>query len=205
MEARPPSAGYRLGKFLKRHRGPVIAASLVLLALLVGIAGTTYGLVRAEARRKEAEAARKAEAEQRRRPGRARQGVAASADGIERDKAVAAEAKSRAINEFLTQDLLTQAEPANNAVEDHVTLLEVLDRAAAKVGRRFAGQPELESAVRVTIAGPTTVSAWDKAEAQWRSLLDMARKITTPIGRDLHRPGGAGPHPGHRGGATRRS
>ena len=56
VEARPPSAGYRLGKFLKRHRGPVIAASLVLLALLVGIAGTTYGLIRAEAQRKEAAA-----------------------------------------------------------------------------------------------------------------------------------------------------
>ncbi len=58
VEARPPSAGYRLGKFLRRHRTAAIAASLVLLALLVGIAGTTYGLVRAEAQRKEAEAAR---------------------------------------------------------------------------------------------------------------------------------------------------
>ncbi|MGH7168802.1 MAG: serine/threonine-protein kinase [Gemmataceae bacterium] len=39
VEARPPSAGYRLGKFLKRNKGPVVAASLVLLALVVGIAG----------------------------------------------------------------------------------------------------------------------------------------------------------------------
>ena len=33
VEARPPSAGYRFSKFLRRHRGPVVAASLVLLAL----------------------------------------------------------------------------------------------------------------------------------------------------------------------------
>ena len=33
VEARPPSAGYRFSKFLHRHRGPVLAASLVLLAL----------------------------------------------------------------------------------------------------------------------------------------------------------------------------
>ena len=101
--------------------------------------------------------------------------------GIERDKAVAAEAKSRAINDFLTQDLLTQAEPANNAVEDHVTLLEVVDRAAEKVGRRFAGQPELEAAVRVTI-GRTYhgLASWEKAEAQSRWLLDEARKIYDP-------------------------
>ena len=38
VEARPPSAGYRLSKFLKRHKGSVIAASLVLLSLLGGLA-----------------------------------------------------------------------------------------------------------------------------------------------------------------------
>jgi hypothetical protein len=32
VEARPPSAGYRLNKFLKRNKGPVLAASLVLFA-----------------------------------------------------------------------------------------------------------------------------------------------------------------------------
>ncbi len=46
VEARPPSSGYRFGKFVRRHRGQVIAAGLVLLALLVGIAGTTWGLFR---------------------------------------------------------------------------------------------------------------------------------------------------------------
>ena len=38
VEARPPSAGYRLSKFVKRHKGSVIAASLVLLSLLGGLA-----------------------------------------------------------------------------------------------------------------------------------------------------------------------
>jgi tetratricopeptide (TPR) repeat protein len=51
VEARPPSPGYRLGKFVRRNRAQVIAAGLVLLALLTGIAGTTWGLVR-EARAK---------------------------------------------------------------------------------------------------------------------------------------------------------
>jgi eukaryotic-like serine/threonine-protein kinase len=48
VEARPPSAGYRFRKFLRRHRGPVVAASLVLLALVGGIVGTTYGLMLAD-------------------------------------------------------------------------------------------------------------------------------------------------------------
>jgi tetratricopeptide (TPR) repeat protein len=179
VEARPPSAGYRLSKFVKRHRTSATAASLVLLALLAGIAGTTYGLIRAAAHRTRAERAQAAEAEQRARA-EAQRDKARTAErqaGLERDRAVAAEARSRAINEFLTQDLLTQAEPANNAVEDHVTVLEVLDRAAAKVGQRFADQPELESALRDTIASTYHgLASWEKAEAQRRSLLESARK-----------------------------
>ena len=58
VEARPPSAGYRLSKFLRRNRGPVVAASLVLLALVGGIVGTTFGMLRADR-------ARAAEAKQR--------------------------------------------------------------------------------------------------------------------------------------------
>ncbi len=41
--AAPPSSAYRLRKFVQKHRGSVIAASLLLLALLAGIAGTTWG------------------------------------------------------------------------------------------------------------------------------------------------------------------
>jgi tetratricopeptide (TPR) repeat protein len=60
--AAPPSGTYRMRKFVRKHRGAVIAAGLVLLSLLAGIVGTTSGMIRAESRRKEAEAARLAEA-----------------------------------------------------------------------------------------------------------------------------------------------
>jgi WD40 repeat protein len=51
VEARPPSAGYRLRKFVRRHKVQVVAAGLVLLALLAGMAGTIWGLI--EARQQE--------------------------------------------------------------------------------------------------------------------------------------------------------
>ncbi len=54
--AGPPSFAYRLGKFVRRNRTGSIAAALILLALLAGVAGTTVGLVRA---RHEAEINRK--------------------------------------------------------------------------------------------------------------------------------------------------
>jgi serine/threonine protein kinase/WD40 repeat protein len=43
----PASAAYRLRKFFWRYKGPVLAGSLLLLALVVGIMGTTWGLIRA--------------------------------------------------------------------------------------------------------------------------------------------------------------
>jgi WD40 repeat protein len=47
VEARPPSVRYRVRKFVRRNRGGVLAAGAVLLALVVGVVGTTWGLVRA--------------------------------------------------------------------------------------------------------------------------------------------------------------
>jgi eukaryotic-like serine/threonine-protein kinase len=56
VQACPPSATYRLKKFVRRNKGPVVAAAVVLLTLVGGIVGTAFGLVRAEqARRAEAE------------------------------------------------------------------------------------------------------------------------------------------------------
>ena len=60
-------------------------------------------------------------------------------------------AKAKAINDFLTDKLLDQADPANNPIPKQVTMLEVLDRAAGEVGRSFAGQPEIEAAIRLAI------------------------------------------------------
>jgi WD40 repeat protein len=46
--AAPPSRAYRMRKFVRKNRVPVIAASLVVLALVGGIAGTTWGLIEAK-------------------------------------------------------------------------------------------------------------------------------------------------------------
>jgi serine/threonine protein kinase len=54
VEASPPSTAYRLRKFLRRHRGPVLAASIIFLLLIGGIVGTTIGLVQARAARRSA-------------------------------------------------------------------------------------------------------------------------------------------------------
>ena len=42
VEARPPNAGYRLRKFLRRHKGPAIAAGAVLVALAGGVVAVMF-------------------------------------------------------------------------------------------------------------------------------------------------------------------
>jgi serine/threonine protein kinase/WD40 repeat protein len=49
VQACPPSRWYRLGKLVRRHKGPVLAVALVVLALVGGIIGTTWGMIRATA------------------------------------------------------------------------------------------------------------------------------------------------------------
>jgi len=48
VEARPPSTAYKVGKFVRRNRLGVIAASAVTVALIAGIVGTGIGLLRAK-------------------------------------------------------------------------------------------------------------------------------------------------------------
>jgi serine/threonine protein kinase/tetratricopeptide (TPR) repeat protein len=56
VEASPPSTWYRARKFIRRHRVGVAAGSMVCVALVAGMVGTTIGVVRAH---REAETARK--------------------------------------------------------------------------------------------------------------------------------------------------
>jgi serine/threonine protein kinase len=51
VQACPPSTAYRLRKFARRHKGPVLAGLLIVLALVAGVVGTTFGLIRAEQQR----------------------------------------------------------------------------------------------------------------------------------------------------------
>jgi serine/threonine protein kinase len=129
VQACPPSRWYRLRKFLRRHKVPVLAASVVLLALLAGMIGTTLGLLRAE---------------------RARQ-VAEEKEREAKEQA----AITQAVNGFLQKDLLGQADIANQLRAEErnprVTVRELLDRAAQQIEGKFPQQELTEAAIRRTI------------------------------------------------------
>lgn len=68
----------------------------------------------------------------------------------ERDLARAETAKVRAINAFVSDDLLAAADPFTASQPD-LRVREALDRALARVGARFADQPAIESELRRTL------------------------------------------------------
>jgi serine/threonine protein kinase/WD40 repeat protein len=47
VQACPPSARYRMQKFVRRNKSPVVAGVLLLLALVAGVIGTSMGMIRA--------------------------------------------------------------------------------------------------------------------------------------------------------------
>ena len=85
------------------------------------------------------------------------------------------------INRFLIDDLLIQAEPGFSAAENRVTLRQVLDRAASKVGRRFADRPDLEAELRTAI-GQTYHGLGAQAQSieQFRAVVELDRKRLGP-------------------------
>jgi tetratricopeptide (TPR) repeat protein/tRNA A-37 threonylcarbamoyl transferase component Bud32 len=190
VEAGPPSALYRLRKFARKHRAALATAGAVAGLLLMAAAISTLLAIRATRAGRQALADRNraviAEAEARRdrdaaiTAGQAEARVRRRAEEAERDSRIETD-KALAINRFLTDDLLSQAEPEHNAADSKVTLLEVLDRAAAKVGDRFGDQPDLEVALRRTIAGTYHgLGAFDKSERHFRVAAEIQRRRSGP-------------------------
>jgi eukaryotic-like serine/threonine-protein kinase len=131
--AGPPSTGYRLGKFLRRNRGPVLAAGLVLLALVGGIVGTTIGLVRAvQARRAESERAegeRLAKQTAEKRLAQIEKGIDLLASVFEDLDPLAEEKEGRPLRAILGERLdLAAAELQGDAVGDPLVVARLQDR-----------------------------------------------------------------------------
>jgi serine/threonine protein kinase/tetratricopeptide (TPR) repeat protein len=155
VEARPPSAGYRVRKFIRRNRGAVLAAAGMVALLVLGIVASTWQAVRAtaaeahavlEGREKDKARVRAEEAE----------GLAkARLVEVTKEKQRADEEAriAQAVNDFLQHDLLRQADSRAQAdrgfrPDPGLTVRTALDRAAARIGDRFREQPLVEAAIR---------------------------------------------------------
>lgn len=145
--ARPPSTGYRLQKIIRRNKLPVAAAAAVAIALLAGIAATSWQAVRA----------RHAEEEQRR-------------------ERVRAEARLKATIGFF-REAFSSVSPALADIVGAARPRELLANAAASALKELRQGEELHAADRFVLGqlhlqlalaqgwwGGNTIGEYEKAE-----------------------------------------
>jgi tetratricopeptide (TPR) repeat protein len=138
VRARRPTITQRLRKWCRRHKAMVTVAAVAAVALLltvtaalaIGLAAVEQERQRTQQERDQAEKARQAADEQ--------------------------ATIAREVTEFLQNDLLGQASSWAQAdrkftAEPNLTVRQVLDRAAKRIGDRFHKRPLLEAAIRQVI------------------------------------------------------
>jgi eukaryotic-like serine/threonine-protein kinase len=146
IAARPVGPLARTWRWCKRKPAQAGLAAGLLLAVVVGFSGITWNWWKAQAaeRRALTQAAKATAAEKDALTQAANAAAAAK-------EARSQSAKADAMNKFLIDKVLSQAELENNPKARRFTLLEALNQAASEVGKSFAGQPETEAAIRMAI------------------------------------------------------
>jgi tetratricopeptide (TPR) repeat protein len=146
---REPTAA-RAGRWMRRHRTLVSGAAILLVTVL---AATAIGLILLS--RKNSEIA------------------------AQRNAALTAASEAEAVNAFLTEDLLGEADPDANARDKKDTVEELLRKAAGKIdgNPKFAGLPEVEATLRLTL-GKTLFKLSDlpEAEKHLRRAMELRRQ-----------------------------
>jgi eukaryotic-like serine/threonine-protein kinase len=144
----PPSATYRLRKFARRNKGPVLTGTIIFALLLGGIVGTTWGLVRAQR-------ARLAEADRAEGERQAKQEAlaAAAAERNAKETAQTREAETRAVLDFVENRVLAAARPENQegGLGREVTLRKAVQAALPFVDKSFTKLPLIEARLRLTL------------------------------------------------------
>jgi eukaryotic-like serine/threonine-protein kinase len=89
---------------------------------------------------------------------------------------------AQAVNDFLQKDLLGQASAYNQSKPDpNITVRTVLDRAAQNIQGKFAGQPEVEAAIRQTLGNTyRDLGLYPEAQQQLEAALDIRRRALGP-------------------------
>jgi tetratricopeptide (TPR) repeat protein/tRNA A-37 threonylcarbamoyl transferase component Bud32 len=144
----------RCGRWMRRHRTLISGLAILLVTVL---AAAAMGLV--VLGRKNREIAQ------------------------QRNAALTSANEAEAVNAFLTDDLLGQADPDANARDKKVTVEELLRKAAGKIegNPKFAGRPEVEATLRLTL-GKTLFKLSDlpEAEKHFRRAVDLRRQTLGP-------------------------
>ena len=186
--AHPPSRGYRMKKFLRKNRGPAVAAGVVALALLVGMVGTGLGLIRAKEKERVALGAVEEE-----RRAKLREATQTAIAVDQRTKAESARDRTRTVLDAMVSDVTGDSLAAQKAitVEQKTFLAEVLI-----YYKEFVSAQQTTSLPANGRLGPTTQS--ESSNSDWVVFRNPPRhsawRATSMRGSPLIFPGS--PHTG---------
>jgi len=162
IEARPPTLADRVAKWARRHRPLVWSAVLISLVTLVASTASLVlisGAYERERREHAAAVKNAVKAEE-------------NASKARNEAAIA-----RAVNDFINQDLLGSASPHSTPDRD-LPVREVLSRAARTIEGKFADQPLVEAAIRMTIGRVFHhLSEYREAEPQYIKAPEIERRV----------------------------
>ena len=149
VEAYPASAMYRFRKFVRRHKLGVAASIAIGAAVVLGVSGTTGGMIWALRERKAEQAS-----------------AARATTQAERSDQVA---------HFL-EDMLQGVAPSVAMGRDTTMLREIVDKTAERIDRELEGQPEVQAELRLTLAQVYfELQLYREAERIARHTLETAR------------------------------
>ncbi len=149
VSAGPPSLSYRSGRFVRRHKAAVAGAGLAVLAMLLGIFGTTYAMVRAN-----------------REANRANQEAAKTREAL---------LDAEAVTGFLVN--LFEITDPREAGGESVTARQVLDRGASVIESRLTDQPLRRARLMHTIGTIyNQLQVPQEAQRLVSSALDLRRR-----------------------------
>lgn len=178
VEACPPTAAYRMRKFMRRNKLAITSASVLTLSLLVATAGSLWGLYRANIARNDAvqaqlEAQESRESEQKR--ANAEEAARLEAQR-ERNRAIESEADTAAFARFLVEEILAAPRPRGiqNGRGIDVSLVELLKAAESRISEVFAGRWKAEATTRHAV-GVTwrQLGKYEDAETQFRKAIEL--------------------------------
>lgn len=177
VQAVPASRRYRWSKFARRHRGALVAASLVLCALLGGLAVSLYGLMeareqRAVAERRSVELGKVAAFQQSMLEDIDIEAMGIGmADGLRRQIATAEPSGSALFDETLAR--ASTADLARDLIDRNL-----LAGAEAAITQDFADEPELANSLRESVARvQAALGLGDKAAENFRKVADYRGRM----------------------------
>jgi serine/threonine protein kinase len=172
VQARPTNLAYQLKKLALRHKTGVAAALAIGAALLIGISGTTIGMLRARAAQRRAQSAEQTALQERNAAREAQRRAEQSAADARREAA-----RATAVGESM-RGILGAVRPNVDAANPYTEVEQVLGTITDQLSGKLKDQPDEQIKARATLADSLQrAELYPEAIEQWRLAYELSAAL----------------------------